>query len=75
MPGAAAKKANKTGRLGTTLPSERLRAPEAIAADLDAWLEEAPDDAAGIVRALGNTAPARGTRQVANDAGLGRESR
>ena len=41
---------------------------------LDAWLTEAPDDAAGIARALGDIARARGMSQVARDAGLSRES-
>lgn len=54
--------------------AEHLRTPEEMAAYLDAWLEEAPDDAAGIARALGNIARARGMTQVARDAGLSRES-
>ncbi|MGB8693042.1 MAG: addiction module antidote protein [Steroidobacteraceae bacterium] len=41
---------------------------------LDAWFEEAPDDATGIARALGDIARARGMTQVARDAGLSRES-
>lgn len=32
---------------------EQLRTPEEMAAYLDAWLDEAPDDIAGIARALG----------------------
>ena len=47
--------------------AEQLRTPEEMAAYLDAWLEEAPDDAAGIARA-------KGMSQVARDAGLSRES-
>ena len=54
--------------------SEHLRTPEEMAAYLDAWLEEAPDDAAGIARALGDVARAKGMSQVAKDAGLSRES-
>ena len=54
--------------------AEHLRTPEEMAAYLDAWLEEAPDDAAGIARALGNIARAKGMTQVAKDAGLSRES-
>ena len=54
--------------------SEQLRTPEEMAAYLDAWLEEAPDDAAGISRALGDIARAKGMTQVARDAGLSRES-
>lgn len=73
MPRAIAKKANKT----KTTPydvAEHLRTPEEMAAYLDAWLEEAPDDAAGIAGALGNIARAKGMTQVAKDAGLSRES-
>jgi|ERR1019366_7260948 probable addiction module antidote protein len=54
--------------------AEQLRNPEEMAAYLDAWFEEAPDDAAGIARALGDVARARGMTQVARDAGLTRES-
>jgi probable addiction module antidote protein len=54
--------------------TEHLRTPEEMAAYLDAWLEEAPDDAAGIARALGDIARAKGMSQVAKDAGLSRES-
>lgn len=52
----------------------QLRTPEEMAAYLDAWLDEAPDDASGIARALGDIARARGMTQVAKDAGLSRES-
>ena len=54
--------------------AEHLRTPEEMAAYLDAWLEEAPDDAQGIARALGDIARAKGMAQVAKDAGLSRES-
>ncbi len=54
--------------------AEHLRTPEEMAAYLDAWLDEAPDDAAGIARALGDIARAKGMTQVAKDAGLSRES-
>jgi probable addiction module antidote protein len=60
-----------------TLPydvAEQLRTPEEMAAYLDAWLEEAPDDGPGIARALGDIARAKGMTQVAKDAGLSRES-
>jgi DNA-binding phage protein len=40
--------------------SEQLRTPGEIAAYLGAWLAEAPEDAAGIARALGDIARARG---------------
>ena len=54
--------------------AEHLRTPQEMAAYLNAWLEEAPDDAAGIAKALGNIARAKGMTQVAKDAGLSRES-
>lgn len=54
--------------------SEYLATAEDIAAYLDAWLAEAPEDAAGIARALGDVARAKGMTQVANDTGLSRES-
>lgn len=54
--------------------TEYLKTPEDMAAYLDAWLEEAPDDAVGIARALGDIARAKGMTQVAKDAGLSRES-
>lgn len=68
--------AKKTSRTKTTRydVAEHLRSPEEVAAYLDAWLDEAPDDAAGIAGALGNIARARGMTQVAKDAGLSRES-
>jgi probable addiction module antidote protein len=54
--------------------AEHLRTPEEMAAYLDAWLDAAPEDAAGIARALGDIARAKGMAQVAKDAGLSRES-
>ena len=54
--------------------AEHLRTPEEMAAYVDAWLAEAPDDPAGIARALGDIARAKGMSQVARDAGLSRES-
>lgn len=54
--------------------AEHLRTPQEMAAYLDAWLEEAPEDVAGIARALGDIARARGMSQVAREAGLSRES-
>ena len=75
----ATRKAPPTSKRKTTktLPydvAEQLRTPEEMAAYLDAWLEDAPDDAAGIARALGDIARAKGMTQVAKDAGLSRES-
>lgn len=54
--------------------AEQLRTPDEMAAYLDAWLAEAPDDAVGIARALGEIARAKGMSQVARDTGLSRES-
>jgi probable addiction module antidote protein len=73
MAKAAGKKVMKT----KTVPydvAEQLRTPEEMAAYLDAWLEEAPDDASGIARALGDIARAKGMSLVAKEAGLSRES-
>src|SRR5437764_1256034 len=70
---ATAKKSVKT----KTIPydvAEQLRSPKEMAAYLDAWFSEAPDDVTGIARALGDIARAKGMTQVANDAGLSRES-
>ena len=66
----------KTAKIKTTLydVSEHLRTPEEMAAYLDAWFEEAPEDAAGIPRAQGDIARTKGMSQVAKDAGLSRES-
>ena len=54
--------------------AEHLHTPEDMAAYLDAWLEEAPDDATGIARALGDIARAKGMTEVAMKSGLSRES-
>lgn len=54
--------------------AEHLRTPAEIAAYLDAWLEEAPDDVSGIARALGDIARSKGMSLVAKEAGLSRES-
>ena len=54
--------------------AEHLRTPEEMAAYLDAWLEEAPDDVGGLARALGDIARAKGMTQVAKVTGLSRES-
>lgn len=68
--------ASKSAKTKTTPydVSEHLRTPEEMAAYLDAWLEEAPEDASGIARAMGDIARAKGMSQVAKDAGLSRES-
>jgi len=70
-------KSSKSRRKTKTVPydvAEQLRTPEEMAAYLDAWFEEAADDAAGIARALGQIARARGMSLVAKEAGLSRES-
>jgi probable addiction module antidote protein len=54
--------------------AEQLRTPEQMAAYLDAWLGDFPEDSAGIARALGDVARARGMSQLARDTGLSRES-
>lgn len=73
MAKTAAKPHRKTKTIAYDV-AEQLRTPEEMAAYLDAWFEEAPDDAAGIARALGDIARARGMAQVARDTGLSRES-
>ena len=62
------------GDIGPFDVAEYLDSPEAMAAYLDAWLTDAPDDVAGISRALGDIARAKGMSQIAREAGLGRES-
>jgi probable addiction module antidote protein len=72
-----AKVSAKAKKKRSTMPydvAEHLRTPKEMAAYLDAWLDEAPDDATGIARALGDIARAKGMAQVAKDAGLSRES-
>lgn len=64
----------KSGKPTTYDVADHLRTPEEMAAYLDAWLEEAPEDISGIARALGDIARAKGMSQVAKDAGLSRES-
>jgi probable addiction module antidote protein len=73
MPRKAAKRASRTKTTSYDV-AEHLRTPEEIAAYFDACLDEAPDDAAGITRALGDIARAKGMTQVAKDAGLTLES-
>jgi probable addiction module antidote protein len=73
MPKPAAKKETRTRTMAYDVAAQ-LRTPEEMAAYLDAWLADAPDDAAGIARALGDIARAKGMTQVARDAGMSRES-
>ena len=74
MPKTEANRPNKVTKTTPYDVAEHLRTPEEMAAYLDAWLEDAPDDAPGIAKALGNIARAKGMTQVAKDAGLSRES-
>lgn len=77
MPKTTRTKPVKRQRATPTTPydvADYLSSPEDMAAYLDAWLTEAPDDATGIARALGDIARAKGMTQVAKDAGLSRES-
>jgi probable addiction module antidote protein len=71
------KRVTKSGRKTKTTRYDvatQLRTAEEMAAYLDAWLAEAPDDTAGIARALGDIARAKGMSQIARDTGLSRES-
>jgi probable addiction module antidote protein len=54
--------------------AEHLETKEDMALYLEACLQEAGDDAAFLVKALGNIARAKGMSQLARDTGLGRES-
>jgi len=65
---------SKSGKLAPYGVADRLRSPEEMAAYLDVWLDEFPDDASGIARAVGDIARAKGMTQVAKDAGTSRES-
>jgi probable addiction module antidote protein len=72
-----AKPSSKAKSKTKTVPydvADQLRTPDEMAAYLDAWLTEAPDDVAGIARALGDIARAKGMSKVARDSGLSRES-
>lgn len=73
MAGTVRKTTRKTKTVAYDV-AEQLRTPEEMAAYLDAWLVEAPDDVAGIARALGDIARAKGMALVAREAGLSRES-
>jgi probable addiction module antidote protein len=70
----AAKKRTQKVKTSAYDVAEHLRTPEEMAAYLDAWLDEAPDDVSGIARALGDVARAKGMSMVAKEAGLSRES-
>ena len=70
MPKVAGKKTRRTKT--TPYVAEHLRTKDEMAAYLEAWLDEAPDDAAGIVRALGDIACAKGKNHVATNTGRDR---
>ena len=54
--------------------AEHLKTEEELSLYLEACLDEAGDDAAFIVKALGTIARAKGMTQLSRDTGLGRES-
>ena len=72
----AGRAAPASGRTRTVVcdVAKQLRTPKEMAAYLEAWLAEAPDDASGIARALGDIARAVGMSKVAKQSGLSRES-
>ncbi len=73
----ATKSLRKAGVATKTVPfdvAHHLRTPAAQVAYLNAWLEESPEDVAGIARAFGDVVRARGMTKVANETGLSRES-
>jgi probable addiction module antidote protein len=70
---ASARKKSSRPRTSNDDVAGHLRTPQEMAAYLDAWLDEAPDDVSGIARALGDIAHAKGMSQGAKAAGLGRE--
>ena len=54
--------------------AEHLKTEEDMQGYLQACIEEAPNDAAFIAKALGTIARARGMTQLSKETGLGRES-
>ena len=75
MPAKSRKKVtHKKNQLMPFDVADHLRSLEEMAAYLDAWLLEAPEDSAGIARALGDIARAKGMSLVAKETGLSRES-
>ncbi len=73
MPKSASQQVPKTKTVAYDI-AEQLRTPDEMAAYLDAWFAEAPEDLGGIARALGDIARAKGLSQVAKAAGMSRES-
>ncbi len=67
---ATAQKKSTKAKASSYDVAEHLRTPEEMAAYLDAWLEDAPDDVSGIARALGDMACAKGMSQVARALGV-----
>ena len=54
--------------------ADYLDSPAMRATYLDVWLQDNPEDSAGIARALGDIARASGMTDVAKASGLSRES-
>jgi probable addiction module antidote protein len=54
--------------------AKTFNSQEEMAAYIGLWLEEAPDDIPGIMKALGDVARAQGMTNIANTSGLSRES-
>ena len=54
--------------------AEQLRTPEEVAAYLNAWFAEAPDNDSAIAQEFGDMAQTKGMSQVVMCAGLGRKS-
>jgi probable addiction module antidote protein len=73
LPKSSAKSSTRTKTAPFDI-ADYLHTPEDIAACLEARLDEAPDDAAGIARALGAIPRAKGMGQIAKQAGVSRES-
>jgi len=56
---------SQSGKLAPYDVSDHLRSPEEMAAYLDAWFDEFPEDVSGIARAVGDIARAKGMTKVA----------
>jgi probable addiction module antidote protein len=68
------KRAARTTAYSTFDVADYLDSPEMRATYLDVWLQDSPEDSAGIARALGDIARASGMTEVAKASGLSRES-
>lgn len=65
---------SKSVKLSRCDVADHLQSPEDMAAYLEAWLDEFPDDVSGIAPEVGDIARAKGMTQVAKGTGLSRES-